>query len=398
MTMPTAKAVYAKSDRRSGISGYAFLLALATFAIGTDAFIIAGILPQISKTLGISISSAGLVVSVFSISYAIGAPLLSVLSAEWSRTRVLVGGLAAFTFANMLSAMSPNLSVLLITRVFAACTAGLVAPTCYAIASGLGDDHGRGKNLAVVAAGFTSATVLGVPLGVFIGRYLEWRGSVGFVALLGFVAGAALLIVGVPETAERAATSIADQLRAIRNTQTLSVLAPFLVWSASNFGLYTYIAAILGLNLSPDIVPALLLVFGVGGVFGNFVGGFASDRFGAGWPTVAFLIVLTLVLGSVQAASHGVITAALVMFVWATSMAALFTLQQQRAIAASPSQSNLMLALNNSALYFGASVGAAFIGAIIFGVSLASAPLFSAGIAVMALALLLILPVPGRGR
>ena len=393
------KASSQANGKWAGINPYVLLLAAATFVIGTDAFIIAGILPQISTTLKISIGSAGFVVSVFSISYAIGAPLISASSAHLSRRLVVVGGLAAFTVANVLSAISTDLSILLLTRVFAACAAGLVAPACYAIASGLGSNEDRGKNLAVIAAGFMSATVFGVPLGVYISRYFGWRGSLVFVALLGFIAGAALMKVGVPEPKVQVrAASIGDQLNTMRNARTLFVMAPFVLWSAANFGLYTYIAAILGQHLGGNMVPLLLAAFGFGAVFGNLVGGGMSDRFGVRWPTVLFLVTLTGALSLVDAASHSVVTAALALLVWATSMAALFTLQQQRAIATDPERSNLMLALNNSALYFGASVGSAFIGAIISRTSLASAPFVSALISAAAFALLLVLPQPNPLR
>ena len=116
-----------QTQSRAGISSHAFLLALATFAIGTDAFIIAGILPQISHDLTVTISSAGLVVSVFSISYAVGAPIVSALFSRIPRKIILVGGLAAFMVANILSAISPTLPILLLTRIIAALAAGLVA-------------------------------------------------------------------------------------------------------------------------------------------------------------------------------------------------------------------------------------------------------------------------------
>jgi MFS transporter, DHA1 family, inner membrane transport protein len=394
------KVIMALQDRpRGGIDPRAFLLALATFAIGTDAFIIAGILPPIAKDMKVSIGMAGLVVSVFSVSYAVGAPVVSALSARLSRRVVMVGGLSAFTVANVLSAISPTLPILLVTRVFAALAAGLVAPACYAIVSGFGSEQDRGKNLAVIAAGFTSATVLGVPLGVFIGRLFDWRGSLGFVALLGFLAAAALLKAGVPEPkGAQAPASLRDQGRAIGNLKTLFVLTPFLVWSAANFGLYTYIAAILGQHLPQALVPVLLLIFGVGGVLGNFLGGVLSDRLGVRWPTIVFVVVLIAALWLVAFATNALLPAGVVMLVWATSMAGLFTLQQQRAIAANPKQSNLMLALNNSALYLGASIGAVVDGAVISNASLAAAAPVSAGMAVLALGLLIVLPQPTTQR
>jgi len=378
-----------------GVSPRAFLLALATFAIGTDAFIIAGILPAIARDLKVSIGLSGLVVSVFSIAYAVGAPTVSALSARLSRKTVLVGGLAAFTIANILSAVSPTLPIMLLTRVLAALAAGLVAPACYAIAAGLGAPQDRGKNLAIIAAGFTSATVLGVPLGVFIGRLFTWHGSLAFVALLGLLAATALMNVGVPEPASQSGpASLRDQARAIGRPSTQFALAPFLTWSAANFGLYTFIAPILGQHLAPSFVPVLLLMFGLGAVAGNLVGGMVSDRFGVRWPTRAFLFVLIAALTLVGFSAGSLVSAGLVLMVWATSMASLFTLQQQRAIAIDPEHSNLMLALNNSALYLGASIGSVVIGGVISEKSLGLAAPVSAAMAALALVLLLVLPQP----
>jgi predicted MFS family arabinose efflux permease len=376
------------------------LLALATFAIGTDAFIIAGILPQISHDLTVTISSAGLVVSVFSISYAVGAPIVSALFSRIPRKAILVGGLAVFMVANILSAISPTLPVLLLTRIIAALAAGLVAPACYAAAAaGLGSEKDRGKNLAIIAAGFTSSTVLGVPLGVFISHFFTWRGSMGFVALLAFIAAVALLTAGSPASkGTEAPASLRQQAQAIGRWQTLFVLTPFLVWSAANFGLYTYIAALLGQRLPANLIPFLLLAFGIGGVIGNMLGGILSDHVGVRRPTFCLLAVLIVTLASVGFAVGTALLAGLVMVVWAASMSALFTLQQQRAIAVSPKQSNLMLALNNSALYFGASIGSAIEGTIISQASLNLAPPASAVMAALSLVLLFLLPQPTTAR
>jgi predicted MFS family arabinose efflux permease len=110
-----------------------------------------------------------------------------------------VTGLAVFAAANLLSAMSPTFACLLAARVIAALAAGLVAPASYALASTLGSSNNRGKMLAIVAAGFTSAIVLGVPLGVLIGKYAGWRGSLTFVSILGGIAALARFASGVPE-------------------------------------------------------------------------------------------------------------------------------------------------------------------------------------------------------
>jgi DHA1 family inner membrane transport protein len=371
----------------------ALILALGTFAIGTDAFIIGGILPRIAHDLSISVGRTGLVVSVFSLSYAVGSPIVSALSAHLRRPTVLIGGLAVFSAANLMSALSPTLACLLATRVLAALAAGLVAPACYALASTLGESHKRGKMLAIVGAGFTSAMVLGVPLGVIISKYTGWRGSLIFVAILGAVAALGMLGAGVPEPdSTKSAPGLSEQLGILGRPETLIVLAPFLIWSIANFGLYTFIAAILGRLPSTTAVPYLLLLFGLGCMAGNFIGGILSDRYGPRRPTIFCLAMLICELAAIQPASSSIAAAAITMTGWGVCMAALFTLQQQRAIAVNPERSNLMLALNNSALYLGASIGAATGGLVISSVSLALLAPTSAAVAVLGLVALLLLP------
>ena len=387
-------AVTASEGLLGGIDRRAFLLALGTFAIGTDAFIIAGVLPEIATSLSSSLGAAGLVVSVFSLAYAVGSPVISSLSAGWRRSTVLIGGLGVFAFSNLLSAASPTLILLLASRILAALSAGLVAPASYALASSLGAARNRGKNLAVIAAGFTSAMVLGVPIGVFLSQYGGWRCSLIFVATLGAIAAVSMLRAGVPESkSQETATTLLDQLRVTAKTQTIFALVPFLVWSIANFGLYTFIAAILRRSLPATAVPFLLLLFGLGAVAGNFIGGVLSDRYGARLPMIMCLTLLICALAGIEFTSSSLIAAGANMIGWAVLMAALFTLQQQRAILVNPAQSNLLLALNNSALYLGASVGSAAFGAIISAMSIGFISPISAGVAALSLGALLLMPL-----
>jgi predicted MFS family arabinose efflux permease len=278
----------------------------------------------------------------------------------------------------------------------AALAAGLVAPACYALASTLGESHNRGKMLAIVGAGFTSAMVLGVPLGVIISKYTGWRGSLIFVAILGAVAALGMLGAGVPEPdSTKSAPGLSEQLRILGRPETLIVLTPFLIWSAANFELYTFIAAILGRLPSATAVPYLLLLFGLGCMAGNFIGGSLSDRYGPRRPTIFCLGMLICELAAIQPASSSIVAAAVTMTGWGVCMAALFTLQQQRAVAVNPERSNLVLALNNSALYLGASIGAAAGGLVISSASVALLAPTSAAVAVLGLVALLLLPRRG---
>lgn len=380
----------------------AFILALGTFAVGTDAFVIAGILPQIAHDLSVTIENAGLVVSVFAISYALGSPIVSVLSANWRRKIVLVSGLMTFAAANVLSALSAKLSILLATRVLASISASLFAPAAYALGSTFGPPEARGKTLAIVVAGFSSATVLGVPLGVLIGEHTGWRGTLIFVAVVSGLASLAIARAHVPEPPNgQPRFRLRDRPCPVGKRKTMIVMLPFLIWSTATYALYTYVVPLLETHLPTSAIPALLLLFGVGGVAGNLLGGALYDAWGTSWPVRLSLVLLITAVASARFASQSLVTAGADMIMWAMSMAALYTLQQQRALAGDPAHSGLRLALNNSTMYLGASIGSALGGIVILRMSVFALPSATALIAASGLLTLVLLPsrtIPPRTR
>jgi DHA1 family inner membrane transport protein len=169
-------------------------LAIATFAVGTDAYVIAGILPALAQDLHVSIDQAGQMVTLFALTYALGAPFLAVLTARVARRRLLIAVLLGLCLANMLSALAPAFGWMLLTRVLAAGCAAVCSPTALAIAAMLDSAEQRGKALASVNFGLTVATILGVPFGTMIGSHFGWAWTFGFVATLAGVAALALAV------------------------------------------------------------------------------------------------------------------------------------------------------------------------------------------------------------
>jgi predicted MFS family arabinose efflux permease len=368
----------------------AFILSAGMFAVGTDAFVIAGILPETAQSLSVSVEQAGIVVSVFSISYAVGSPLLVALSERWRRSAVLGGSLFVFALANVLSSVSPTLLVLLAARVLAGMSASLFAPAALASGSVLGTAETRGRTMGIVVAGYTSSLVLGVPLGVMIGQYLGWRGALALVSAVAAVGAVALYLSGVPELAATATERrFIERLRPLFRSRVFAILLPFMIWSTAHYGLYTFIAPILERHLSPHLLPALLLVFGLGAVAGNLLGGSLHDPHGPSRPTKFCLLLMTGLLAVVGLTSASLLLAGANLMCWAICIAALYVLQQQRAISLEAEQCNLLLALNNSAMYVGASVGPAAAGYVISAFSLSALPWASAGAAAVGLASLL---------
>jgi len=164
------------------------MLALGAFALGTDAFVISGVLPRIANDLGVTLPQAGLLITVFSGVDAFAAPVMAVGTGTASRRRLLMASLACFTAANALAAVAPSFAMMIVARDAAALVAGLYMPAASATAATVAPMSERGRALAAVLSGLTVATALGVPLGTLIGQALDWRYTFLFVAALSTVA------------------------------------------------------------------------------------------------------------------------------------------------------------------------------------------------------------------
>src|SRR5438874_2651221 len=152
-----------------------FLLTLSMFALGTDAFVVAGVLPVIAREMRITEGLTGQLVTAFSFTYGFGAPVLAVLTGRWSRNRALLVSLGAFCLFNIGSALAPNFVALFLTRILVGCCAAVFGPLAYAVGASLAPQGKQGQALALVASGLTTATVFGSPLGTWVGEHFGWR-------------------------------------------------------------------------------------------------------------------------------------------------------------------------------------------------------------------------------
>jgi DHA1 family inner membrane transport protein len=356
-----------------GVAGFdprIWLLALGTFAIGTDAFVVAGILPRIAADLGIRIEVAGQVVSAYALTYAIGSPLLAGLVGRWPRERIVPPALIAFAVANALCAVAPSYAALIAARIMAGVCAALYTPTAYALAAGLARAERRGSALAAVALGLTASTVLGVPLGAWLGYHLGWHATFWLVAGLSIVAATTLVTLGLPATApneQSPGSSLAARLAPLARPRVLLVLLPTLLWSTGNYTVYTYIALFLGRHYDVETITLMLLVFGLGGLAGSQLGGRLADRFGPFRPIVVCNVISVANYALLGASTATLPGAALALFLWSLTGWATFAPQQSRLIALEPANPAVVLALNSSTIYLGSAAGAA-LGALLLGV------------------------------
>jgi predicted MFS family arabinose efflux permease len=332
-------------------------LGIGAFAIGTDLFVVAGVLPGLAADLEVPVGAAGLTVTVFALAFATGAPVLGALLGGRSTRRVLIGSLVVFAVCNVGSALAPGLAPLLATRVLAALAASVYAPAAGAAAVAAAPEGRRGRALGVVLAGSALATVLGAPLGVLLAALGSWRAAFWLVALL-----AAATVLGLVRSGIGAGPStrspLAERLGPLRSPAVLRTLAvTFLVMAASN-STYTYLGVLVdgtaGLGL-------LIAAFGLAGMGGTWWGGTAVDRHGSDRVvTVAVIVLAAAFVVLPHAGTAGTIA---VVVGWGFAAWAFVAAQQHRVIGMGPAP--LLLALNSSAVHLGFATGALLGGLVV---------------------------------
>jgi len=342
-----------------------FWLALAAFAIGTEAFVIAGLLPIVSADLQISVAATGQLVTAYALAYALGSPILAVAFNNFDRRDVLTLALSGFIAANLLAVAATSFPLLLASRVLMAMGAALCTPTAIGVAVALASPERRGRAVALVTSGITVATVIGVPLGTMVGNQFGWRATFVMVAALGAVALAGVLY-GVPRGLPNSTATLGERLAVARHPGVLYALATTVLWAIGGFTVFTYLAIPLqGLGFNAADISLALLIFGSAAAIGNMLGGTLADRFGP-LPTAAVglagmataLVLLSLVLKSATP-DHARYAVLLLVFGWAIAGWAFYPAQVASIIRIDPRSSVIALSLNASALYLGFALGGA---------------------------------------
>ncbi|MCG8524025.1 MFS transporter [Vreelandella alkaliphila] len=295
-----------------------FALTLSAFAIGTTEFVIVGLVPTIAQDLGVTLPSAGLLVSLYALGVAVGAPVLTALTGRWNRKWVLLSLMSLFIIGNVLAWMAPNYASLMTARILTGLAHGVFFSIGSTIATSLVSKDKEASAIAIMFTGLTVALVTGVPLGTFIGQTFGWRATFLTVAALGAIAlvGSALL---VPKNLKQSApATLRQQLEVITHPRLLLVYAMTAVGYGGTFTAFTYLTPILEdvTGFASGIVSILLLVYGVSVATGNIWGGKLADRLG---PTSALYIIfggLAVILFALTFSAYNPIAAVITLLVW----------------------------------------------------------------------------------
>lgn len=353
-----ASVVDAKRDRRVS------MLAVGMFAIGTDSFVVAPMLPQLAQDLDVSLAIAAQLITVYALCYAVSSPFVVTLTAKWRRERALIIALMLFAVANVGAALAPNIGLLLLARSLAGVAAAIFAPIASATAADLAPAAQRGRALSTMMVGLSSATAVGTPLAILIGTFANWRAIFVCVAVL-----AAGVIFAVARrrfgTAPGAGQTLPERLRPLRNPRVLIALLTTFLFLMGLYVNYTYIAAIFGRATADDgkVVAILQSIWGFAGIAGALMAGRLNDRLGHRMAVNLFLAVAIVNFSVLPLTSATIGGATLSIFIWGVCAWGFVVPQQHRLIAIVPEAAPIVLSLYAMAVYGGASA-AAVIGAI----------------------------------
>lgn len=293
-------------------------LTLSAFAIGTTEFVIVGLIPTMAADLNVSLPSAGLLVSLYALGVAIGAPVLTALTSKMNRKHVLLAVMGLFVVGNLLAWQAPGYNTLIAARILTGLAHGVFFSIGSTIATGLVSKEKAASAIAIMFTGLTVALVTGVPLGTYIGQHFGWETTFLIVAILGLIAlvGSALL---VPNNLKQDATaSLKDQLKVLTQPRLLLVYAITALGYGGTFTAFTYLAPILEQvsGFDASAVGLIMLVYGVSVAVGNIQGGKMADKFG---PVKALTIIfagLAAILFVLNFTAYNPIAAVITILAW----------------------------------------------------------------------------------
>jgi MFS transporter, DHA1 family, purine base/nucleoside efflux pump len=372
------------------------LLAAGAFAVGTSAYVVSGVLPAVSGRLGVSLSAAGQLATVFAIAYAIGAPLLTTATARWDRRTLLLAALVVAAVGNGLSALATTYPLLVVGRIIAALGAAAYTPAATLVATSMLPPAQRARAVGIVFNGLTLALALGVPAGDLLGS------RIGYGSVFGAVAGATAVVAAavplcLPRIPAPPAVTLRQRFAVAADWRVLTALAMTVVNVLAAMVVFIYVAPLLDATggIHGATIALLLLVYGIGAMAGNTLGGRAADRFGTVPTLFAQLAGSVITVAVLSPAGSTVVGAAVILALWAVFSWAFNPPVQSLMLELAPT-GGLVLSLNASAIYLCTAIGGMVGGIVIGAGGLAALPLISASFSLIVIALLLTLQLGHR--
>lgn len=341
-----------------------YLFSLVNLVIGTAAFMNAGLLVPMAQTFGVGVGAVGQATTVYSLATALLAPAFLVATAGLAPRVALAVALALFALGNLVTALAPDLTVLLAARVLMGCGAAATALMA-GLAVAMAPLERRAQALSVVFVGMSLSYVTGIPLATWVGLGWGWRLPVWAAVVLVLLAALALWKALPTTRAAVGGPSLAGAVALLRQRAVLSVFVLTLVYFIAIFSVFSYMGPVLQSlrPLEPGALSAVISAFGVAGVVGTLSGGRAADRWGPRRSLTFSLSGLSLCLLALPLTAGNLFAMVVVLMVWGVCGFSMMAPQQVRLAQLAGPQTPLALSLNISMLYLGIALGAAVGGA-----------------------------------
>ncbi|MBI1449332.1 MFS transporter [Acinetobacter sp. AC1-2] len=365
-------------------------LAIGAFAIGTTEFSPMGLLPNIANDLGISIPTAGMLITGYALGVMLGAPFMTLWFGGFARRNALIFLMAIFTVGNLIAAFSPSYMSLLGARLITSLNHGAFFGIGSVVAASIVPAHKQASAVATMFMGLTIANIGGVPLATWVGQNIGWRMSFLAISLLGVITMLALW-KALPQGMVTQKPNVKAELKVLMRTPVILALLTTVLGAGAMFTLYTYIAPSLTefTHASPTFITCMLMLIGVGFSIGNHLGGRFADL-SINKTLIGFLVLLIVMMVTFPILAQSQIGAAIALVIWGAATFALVPPLQMRVMSVAHEAPGLASSVNIGAFNLGNAVGAAA-GALVLDLGWGYSAVSFAGALLAGLALLLVL-------
>lgn len=349
-----------------------YILAIISFLVGTSEYVISGMLDKIAGSLGVTVAAAGQLITIFSLVYAIGTPVMMALTAKLDRRKLMIYALGLFVIGNIISFLVQGYGLFAAARVIMALGAGTVVVTALTIAAKIAPPGKQASSLATVIMGFTAALIIGVPIGRTVSDAFGWKVVFAGIAAIGIIA---MLIIrfALPEIKGDKPVPLIQQFSLLKKRKVAVGLAITFFWLGGYSVAYTYLSPYL-LNVThigSGILSTLLLIFGVASLAGSKAGGFSADKWGARMTLTGGMALHAIMLMLLPFVTHSAFGAAAVL-IFSSPPGHQEPAQQYHLATMEPESSGVLLGLNQSVMQLAMAAGAGIGGLVVTHLSLAS--------------------------
>ncbi len=343
-----------------------YFLMTVSFVVGMVELIIGGILDLIAADLNVSLGLAGMLITIFSLTFGIAAPILLVLTANIERKRLMLIALSVFLLGNILAVFSPTYLVLFTGRIIAAASSSILIILCIVMAANIVEPKYRGRAVGIVSMGVSGSLVLGVPIGLSLGNLFGWRAPFVMIVIL-----TAISMIGVyffmERIAPRPVSSLKEQFQSLKNKKILFAHLTIFTLLSGHAVLYAYLTPFVKttMGMEEGALSLVYLIFGISAVSGGAIGGNFADKFGTERVMKIFIIIFAITIFTIPMTTSFPLLFTLALILWGMMSWSVNPPMQTYLMDTASDTADMQISINNSALHFGIAFGSLIGGIVI---------------------------------